>query len=512
MRKGSPLTLCVFVSALAVLAATAHSAPEQRIRRPAITHGVASGDVRATTAIVWARADGTSTMQVQVSPSRRFSSKLRRRTARATKGSDYTARLKLGGLRPDTRHYYRVWFTRKIRGRTLASRKVVGSFRTAPAAGAATTMKLVFSGDLGGQKYCRDRRQGGYGILGEIAKLAPDFFLATGDMIYGDDECPPEGPDGAGPWQNIPGTFDSVGSGHVDWRKPAQVRDVYLRHWRYNRADAHFQRLLRSTPLYSQWDDHEVINDFGAAWPLYPPDPTRAGYPNLVRAGRAALFLYGVIDGPRVYRSFRWGKDVELFVLDARSYRSRNDLADTPENAKTLLGAQQVAWLTAGLRASTATWKVVASGVALSIAAGPDESRDGWANGHGSESPTYTGFERELRGLLADFDAANLRNVVVLSGDVHQPRQVRYDADYDGDGDSLLFHELIAGPLSASTRGPSPLDLTFSPVNLYAEGDLFNFGVVDVRTATDGKAHLRAEVRDATGAVRPGSLLDLTPR
>ena len=139
-----------------------------------------------------------------------------------------------------------------------------------------------------------------------------------------------------------------------------------------------------------QWDDHEVVNDFGANWSYWnTPNKQRQGYQNLVHIGREAMFLYAPIDRhpdepDRIYRSFRWGKDLELFLLDARSYRSRNDLPDTPDNHKTLLGAAQLAWLKQGLAESTASWKVVSSDVPLSIPTGsnPDVfGRDGWANG-----------------------------------------------------------------------------------------------------------------------------------
>ena len=84
------------------------------------------------------------------------------------------------------------------------------------------------------------------------------------------------------------------------------------------------------------------------------------------------MFLYAPIDPSpeepyRVYRSFRWGTDLELFLLDARSYRSRNDLADTPDAHKTLLGRAQLAWLKRGVAESTATWTGRAGGGVIPV-------------------------------------------------------------------------------------------------------------------------------------------------
>ena len=103
----------------------------------------------------------------------------------------------------------------------------------------------------------------------------------------------------------------------------------------------------------------------------------------------------------RIYRSIRYGKDLEIFLLDARSYRDRNDLPDTPANNKQMLGREQIDWLVSGLRNSDATWKVVSSAVPVSIPTGSVQfGRDSWANLDAEPS----GFERELLGMLAEFD------------------------------------------------------------------------------------------------------------
>ena len=65
--------------------------------------------------------------------------------------------------------------------------------------------------------------------------------------------------------------------------------------------------------------------------------------------------------------SFHWGKDLDLFILDMHSYRSRNDIDDTPENNKTLLGKDQLHWLEQGLLNSTATSKVISAEVPTTI-------------------------------------------------------------------------------------------------------------------------------------------------
>ncbi len=306
---------------------------------------------------------------------------------------------------------------------------------------------------MDGHGYCREAEDG-YGVFDTLDKLSPDFFVANGDMIYADTECPTEGPEER---HNVPGDFSRIDSPEIDWTNEAQLQELYWRHWRYHRADPHFQRFLGVTPVYVQWDDHEVINDFGARWPLWPPDRDREGFANVVEAGRNALFHYNPIDRHpdephRNYRSFRWGKDMELFLIDARSYRDRNDRPNPAAHPKSLLGKEQLAWLKQGLASSDATWKIVSSDVPLSAPTGSQAEtygRDGWANGTKTDFSSQTGFEQELLNLLAHLDASDVENLVFFVTDVHVALSIRYDADADGDGDRFVFHEFISGPLIA---------------------------------------------------------------
>jgi alkaline phosphatase D len=327
-------------------------------------------------------------------------------------------------------------------------------------------------------------------------------------MIYADSDCPLARPGGG---RNLPGDFPRIDDPTVEWTDAARVREIYLAHWRYNRADPSFQRLLLEVPIYSQWDDHEVINDFGAAWPSSPAAAERAGYPVLVRAGRDALFdfhpMWPVPEEPeRIYRSFRWGAHLELFLLDARSYRSANTLEDSPGRGKTLLGRAQLDWLKAGLASSNATWKIVSSDVPLSIATGTRAEvygRDAFADGDPTTTPG-TGSETELRELLSHLDRENVRNVVFVVTDVHFATNLRYQIDLDSDGDRLLFHELVMGPMSAGLSEPRAPDSTFEPQVLYVDGGFFNFGF-----ASAEGSRLVYEVRDDQGGVRKGSELTI---
>jgi alkaline phosphatase D len=396
------------------------------------------------------------------------------------------------------------------------SENAAGTFRTAPAESDSRAVSFVIAADVGGQRYCRNATTGGYQIFGAMQSLAPDFAIFNGDAIYGDGDCPVTGPEPG--WVNIPGDFPSIADPAVDWTNVDAVHDVYRRHWRYNRADPFTQSFLRSTPTIAQWDDHEVINDFGAPWTYWnSANVDRPGYPNIVDGGRDTFFAYSPIardaaERDRVYRSFRWGRDLEVFVLDARSYRDRNDTLDTAAQPKVMLGPEQIAWLVDGIQQSTATWKLVSSDVPISIPTGSLQfGRDAWGRLPG-EPPT--GFRRELLTILSALDRIDAKNVVFVATDVHYATNIVYAVDANGDGDLLTLHEIVRGPLNAVKNPPkttAQLDPSANPTVLYAEGGLFNFGFVTVGRQADGKVHFTADARDQHGVVRPGSVLDLTP-
>ena len=529
-----------------------------------ISHGIASGDVTNQSAIVWSRVnDQPAQMNVEYDTNANFSNPLSK-AAQANSTTDFTAQAKLDGLKPDTQYYYRVWFSASnIVNNTnsdtsndlsatsdIAEQFEVGTFRTAPSfnmssnSSSSNAISFIWAADLGGQNYCRNADEGGYSIFKSMQSLSPDFFIANGDMIYADGACPIQGPvfnnstnNQTTTWTNIPGDFKSIADPSVDWNNITEVRSIFLEHWKYNRNDTYFKEFLSNVSMYSQWDDHEIINDFGSKWPdwnLFSTD--REGYPNIVKEGTNAFLYYSPVGSDNnnnidtendpdthIYRSFNWGKDLDLFIIDARSYRSQNHIADTPDSNKTMLGEEQLQWLKQELSNSNATWKVISSDVPISIPTGSNTSilgRDGWANGNETNNYSYyTGFESELTDLLEFIDNQQIKNVVFITTDVHFPAFIKYDFDLNNDGTITEIHEFVSGPLSAFRLGvPFPeLDETFNPSLLYGEGNIFNFGYIRIEDTGEedsniGKPHLIADIRDANGVVRPGSTLDLIPQ
>jgi alkaline phosphatase D len=101
----------------------------------------------------------------------------------------------------------------------------------------------------------------------------------------------------------------------------------------------------------------------------------------------------------------RWGRDLQVWFLEGRDYRSPNDMPDGPE--KTILGAEQKQWLRRTLNESDAAFKLVFSPTPI---VGPD--RDNKKDNHANEIFVHEG--NELRAELAKHDG-----VIVLCGDRH---------------------------------------------------------------------------------------------
>jgi alkaline phosphatase D len=285
-----------------------------------------------------------------------------------------------------------------------------------------------------------------------MARHPVDFFLFAGDTIYADVPCDKPGV--------VPG-------GNF---RAATLAEYRAKH-RYNREDPAFQDFLRRTPVYANWDDHEVRNDFsGLTDPLMP-------------VGRQAFLEYypvatGADDPHRIYRSVRWGARLEIFILDTRQYRSDNREPDGP--SKTMLGAAQRRWLVEGVTASTATWKVVVTSVPLAVPTGRPERRDSWTDVSvfGLAPENGTGFVTERDAILRQLRTRGVKNLVFLAADVHHAEIIRHHPTAE-----WSFHEFIAGPLSATLGRPRPLDMRLNARTLFGQGGVYNYGEIAIDPA-----------------------------
>jgi alkaline phosphatase D len=397
---------------------------------------IATGDVTPTSAVVWARGVRSGSLEVAYGIAGAAPSG--RRTVTVIPRHDLTAKLVITGLTAATRYAVDV---------SQGEERAQAEFVTAPPFDAPARVKFLWSGDLGGGGFCRPV-DGGYRIFKPMQELRADFFLFVGDTIYADVPC--DRPD------VVPG---------ANFR--ARTLAEYQARHRYNRLDPNLGSFLRSTSVYAIWDDHEVRNDFAG-----PTDP-------LMPVGRQALLDYWPITPPpetptRLFRRFRWGRLLEIFILDTRQYRSPNGDPDGP--GKTMLGAEQKRWLLDGVAGSSAVWKVVVSSVSLSVPTGRPERRDSWTGASVFGLPQDgAGFATERDAILAHFRARGVKNLIFVVADVHHAELIRHHPHHD-----WSFHEFIAGPLSATMGRPRALDASLNGRSLFGRGGVFNFGEITV--------------------------------
>jgi len=379
--------------------------------------------------------------------------------------TDFTLTVPFERLTPATRYRYSVIVGPKGHEviETEARTAAQGEFTTLPDEKSQLPVTFAWSGDLGGQGHCR-LGMDGYPIFDVIRARQLDFFLLLGDSIYADGVCPSP--------PNEPG---------ADFR--ATTLPEYRARHRDQRAAGALRRLLKTTPVYAMWDDHEVRNDFSGP------------FDSLMPVGRQALREYWPIrtapdDPDRLYRTVRGGADLEVFLLDTRQYRSRN--ADQDGLGKTMLGEKHFQCMLKGLTETTATWKVIVTSVPLSISKGGGASvpgNDGWAGG-----PDGTGFERERQVIVDTILGRKVKNVVFLAGDVHYVQANAYDPNGDGTPD---FHEFVVGPLSAAPGRLTMPNTDLHPTTLINESGYFNFGLIRVT-----RSSFDVTVLDDAGAMR----------
>lgn len=484
--------------------------------RPAVTHGVMSGDVAEGSGVVWSRTDRPARMVVEYGTSESFRNATRLLGPHCLDQTDYTGRLLLRDLPANADVFYRVSFQSAVDGKT-ESEPVAGRFRTVGAR-ERSKIRFVWGGDTVGQGWGVNPDFGGMKIYESMRQVQPDFFIHSGDNIYADGPvvASVQLPDGS-TWRNLVTEEKS---------KVAETLAEYRGNYKYNLLDATLRRFNSEVAQTWQWDDHEVLNNWSPSKDL-TADRRYTEKSVFTLAGRAARAFQeyapmrpGAIGEDKVYRKYSYGPLLEVFVLDMRSYRGPNTYnRQTERSGETdYLGAPQIAWLKESLRRSTARWKVIASDMPLSLVV-PDgkdaQGRPQFENSANGNGPAL-GRELEIADLLSYLKRSNIRNTVWITADVHYTAAIHLSPDRGQYTDFNPFWEFVAGPLNAGTFGPNETDNTFGPKVVFekappagtsnlspAAGYQF-FGDVEVTAE-----RLRVTLRDIGGAAVFAQ--DLTP-
>jgi len=317
---------------------------------------------------------------------------------------DYTHHFRLTDLEPGTRYYYSAE-TADVAG-SLLHQRLVGRFETAPPANEYEDVTFTV---MTGQKYVSADHPDGYRFYDAMASLEPKFLVPTGDTVYYDSDDP---------------RATNIDLARYHWH----------RMYSYPKAIAfHLQ-----VPAYWEKDDHDTF--FNDGW---PSQEFAAGVPLVDLMGsfnfEDGLRVYGeqVPMSEKPYRTFRWGRGLQVWFTEGRDFRSPNTDPDGPD--KTIWGVEQKRWLKDTLLASDADWKVLVSPTPI---VGPDRVGNKFDN-HSNESFAHEGdeFRQWVSENVPD-------NFFVASGDRHW----QYHSVHPETG----LHEFSSGPASDDHAGGSP--------------------------------------------------------
>ncbi|MGJ8645130.1 MAG: alkaline phosphatase D family protein [Luteolibacter sp.] len=275
-------------------------------------------------------------------------------------GNDYCHQQLITGLKPATEYSFHA-----VGQADDNSVDINGKFSTAPTSD--TDKEITFTVSTCQEFELRDDMANGHKIYRSMLALKPSFFIQTGDTVYYD-------------------------------RKEPKSKNMDLARYRWGRMySLPFQKSLhREIPSYWMHDDHDITKD--DAWP-------GVGFGDLTWEQGLKIWREQIPQSDKPYRTFRWGKTLQIWLPEGRELRSPNNMEDGPE--KSILGKEQWAWLEETMKASDATFKLYISATPV---VGPD--RNSKNDNHANDGFHYEG--QRLRKFLS-----SIPGCFVINGDRH---------------------------------------------------------------------------------------------
>ncbi|WP_338357784.1 alkaline phosphatase D family protein [Yeosuana marina] len=301
---------------------------------------------------------------------------------KVTEEDDFTASYLFNSLKPDTQ--YNVTIESKE-----SENKVSGVFRTAPP---NTVEKAIhFTTSTCQYFWSFDDSIRGFKTYDAMNRMNPDFFVQTGDYVYYDRKGP---------------MASDIPRARHKWHAMDSWKSL---------VDFHLK-----VPMYMIKDDHDLLKD--------DISDKQATYGKITWNDGLKLWMENVPLRGEHYRTFRWGKDLQIWLLEGREFRSKNKMEDGPD--KTILGTPQKSWLEQTLKESDATFKIIFSATPI-IGPDRDNKKDNLAN------KSYQTEGDWMRGMLSQID-----NVYIINGDRHW--------QYHSIDSATQLNEFGSGPVSDS--------------------------------------------------------------
>ena len=436
------------------------------------TSGVAAGEVTSKSAVMWGKAKKSGGYSLDVATNRRFRN-FKPHFVVAKKSRDNTVQLRVKRLKPNKRYWFRFVGNR-------GKRSDVGTFMTAPKPSQSRTIKFGWSGD---QDFNPEPGQSkpfwnDGGVLRRMKAERNAFNVMLGDTIYSDSE--------------VPDRLNPIAlSVKQKWAK-----------YKINLGSKALRALRGSAGFYSQWDDHEFVNDFSPAENSFDNGVNVNGH-TLYRRGMKAFRDYAPVQWTSrsgLYRKFRWGKNLEVFFLDERSFRSANadegGVCDNPQTHSPDL-APTLPQTTRNLFAA----------VIPSLAEPVSQQCLDRIN---SPDRTFLG-ERQLNRFLRDIRRSTARFKVIMN---ELPIQQYYSLPYDRwEGFEAARKEILGRLQTVKNVIFLTTDVHATLINdarfqTLEQGGPQNSGIFDVTVGPVATANFGLEIDQATGRQGSGALVD----
>lgn len=409
-----------------------------RLSEDPFSLGVASGDPRADSVVLWTRLapdplNGGGMPPVPVAVDWRVAADdaMRRIAAQgmavALPGLAHSVHVEVEGLEPDRWYWYQF--------RAGEALSPIGRTRTTPALGIPLVrFRFAFAS-------CQNWEQGYYTAYRHMADEDLDLVVHLGDYIY-------EGAvTGNRPRSHLTG-------------EPLSLDEYRARHALY-KTDPDLQAVHAAFPWVATWDDHELANNYAGAVDGQEWDG------RFFRARRVAAYqaywehmplrASSMPVGPdmALYRAVSIGDLVRFSVLDTRQYRTDQPCGDglkprceeAFDPTATTIGAEQERWLLDGLATSTARWNVIAQQVMMADVdrrAGPDAAyfMDQWA-----------GYPAARDRILTFLDERRPSNPIVISGDIHSNWAADLKLDFADPDSAVVATEFVGTSISSGGNG-----------------------------------------------------------
>jgi len=370
-------------------------------------HGVASGDPTTSNVIIWTRVtpdvDGPVVVDWKVSTDTTFSDTIQLGNFTTDMSRDYTVKVDVGGLSPNTWYYYE--FT------ALGKNSVIGRTKTAPA-GSVDHLRF-------GVVSCSSYETGYFNAYEKIFERNDvDAVIHLGDYYYeyGSNSSL------AGPRSHIPDHEIVV------------LADYRMRHAQH-KLDEDSRVMHQNFPLIAVWDDHETANN---SWRDGADNHSPGSEGPWVDRKAASLQAYyewmpirvtDEMDPQRIWRKFNYGSLADIYMLDTRIYDrdEQTDYEGHGDPERTMIGPDQMEWLQESMLASTAKWQVVGQQVMMGPLVIPNPlTQEILITLNNDQWDGYRPERERLFDFLVDND---IDNMVVLTGDIHT--QWAMDLPYD---------------------------------------------------------------------------------